>query len=605
MHLEVSSAVLDLAWALLHFLWQGALLGLLAWAGLWLLRRRGPRIRYGFACVLLLMMAALPPLTYLWLRAQTPPVAELPLLALPPAASGTIGHRLEALLLPWLPWLLATYSLGVLGLATRLAGSWAWLQTYRWRGVQPAAPHWQAAARNLALRLGLRREVRILDSARVNTPMALGILKPVVLVPSAVLLGLDPRALEAILAHELAHVRRHDYLVNLLQSLLETLLFYHPAVWWLSRQIRVERELCCDDLAVALCGDPLLYSKALARLEELREAGCPPPHLATAADGGSLMNRIQRLLIPTLIPVFPYRTALLSTLSAGALAAAGLAYAQQAPPAPVAKAGEAQTLLIDKAGPDPGSAAPKAALPEGAHIRIKVREEGKDKLLEIRREGGKEIRTYTEDGKEAPIDPKLEAELQRDLAAEDGQDADGADGQKRVLLFKHLGKGAPRADIQIFKGPGQGAFIPDLDLLRKEIQTSLEKNLKSARGARTLTPEESRKLEEEAKRFSEQAVQQALEKVQHALPMVPPEAELDLEAFARANADRAGVLAPGAKDGPGRRIVIRKHRQVQDPKAELEDLQRDMEDLKQRMEHLQKELQAPKPGAGVAQPKSH
>ena len=104
----------------------------------------------------------------------------------------------------------------------------------------------------------------------VEVPTVIGWLRPVVLMPASALSGMGPQQLEAILAHELAHIRRHDYLVNLLQTLVETLLFYHPAVWWLSGRIRVERENCCDDLAVSLCGDPYTYAKALADLEELR-----------------------------------------------------------------------------------------------------------------------------------------------------------------------------------------------------------------------------------------------------------------------------------------------------------------------------------------------
>jgi hypothetical protein len=108
-----------------------------------------------------------------------------------------------------------------------------------------------------------------------------------------VLSGLTPRQVEAILAHELAHIRRHDYLVNLLQTVVETLLFYHPAVWWLSHRIRVERENCCDDLAVSLCGDPVAYAAALAELEGLRSSNRT---LALAATGGSLLHRVKRLL---------------------------------------------------------------------------------------------------------------------------------------------------------------------------------------------------------------------------------------------------------------------------------------------------------------------
>jgi hypothetical protein len=110
-----------------------------------------------------------------------------------------------------------------------------------------------------------------------------------------VLCGLAPEQVEALLAHELAHVRRHDYLVNVLQGIAESLLFYHPAVWWISNQIRAEREHCCDDLAVAASGDVLVYARALAELESMR-----PAHFkaALSANGGSLLRRIQRLADP-------------------------------------------------------------------------------------------------------------------------------------------------------------------------------------------------------------------------------------------------------------------------------------------------------------------
>ena len=148
----------------------------------------------------------------------------------------------------------------------------------------------------LARQLHIRRPVRLLESASVAVPTVIGWLRPVVLMPASALAGLSPEQVQAILAHELAHIRRHDYLVNLLQTLVETLLFYHPAVWWLSRRIRAEREHCCDDLAVSLCGDPYTYARALADLEGLRTPSVP---LALAATGGSLLERVRRLVRPS------------------------------------------------------------------------------------------------------------------------------------------------------------------------------------------------------------------------------------------------------------------------------------------------------------------
>jgi uncharacterized protein involved in exopolysaccharide biosynthesis len=137
------------------------------------------------------------------------------------------------------------------------------------------------------------RPVRLLKSALVEVPTVIGWFRPVILLPAATLSGLTPGHLEAILAHELAHVRRHDYMVNAFQCLVETLMFYHPVTWWISRCIREEREVCCDDLVIEVCGDRLAYACALATMEGLRG---DLPELAFAASGGSLLNRIRRLL---------------------------------------------------------------------------------------------------------------------------------------------------------------------------------------------------------------------------------------------------------------------------------------------------------------------
>src|SRR5690606_23808768 len=151
----------------------------------------------------------------------------------------------------------------------------------------------EATVERLRRGLHITRAVTLLQSSAVSVPTVMGWLKPTVLLPVGALTGLTPLQIEAILAHELAHVRRHDYLVNLLQTLVETLLFYHPAVWWISRRIRIEREHCCDDLAVSLCGDPVMYARALADLEGLRGDRV---RSEMAAPGGGGLARIRRLL---------------------------------------------------------------------------------------------------------------------------------------------------------------------------------------------------------------------------------------------------------------------------------------------------------------------
>ena len=147
-------------------------------------------------------------------------------------------------------------------------------------------------ARRLAQALRIRGAIRLLESAAVEVPTVIGWLRPVVLIPVATLSGLSTEQMEMVLAHELAHIRRHDFFVNLMQAVVETLLFYHPAVWWISGRIRVEREHCCDDVAVAVCGNPLLYARALTRLEELRV----DPAQAFVAANDEIFSEYQRLL---------------------------------------------------------------------------------------------------------------------------------------------------------------------------------------------------------------------------------------------------------------------------------------------------------------------
>jgi beta-lactamase regulating signal transducer with metallopeptidase domain len=193
----------------------------------------------------------------------------------------------------YLPAIVLVWMAGVALLATRLIVSWVRVQRMARHRANIAAAKWGASMSRLARALGLRRAVHLLESAAVDVPTVIGWLRPVILLPASTLAGLAPEQVEMLLAHELAHIRRHDFFINLLQAFVETLMFYHPAVWWISERVRVERENCCDDLAVAVCGNPVQYARALTRLEELR-AGIR--YAAVAANGGSLMMRIRRLI---------------------------------------------------------------------------------------------------------------------------------------------------------------------------------------------------------------------------------------------------------------------------------------------------------------------
>jgi beta-lactamase regulating signal transducer with metallopeptidase domain/HEAT repeat protein len=218
-----------------------------------------------------------------------------------------------------MPWLVTAWALGVMLLSVRLAGGWWRTRMLRTRGIDAVPDACQRMATRLMARMRIARPVSFFVSSRVTAPIVFGHVKPVVLVPAAVLAGLSPSQLDAILAHELAHVRRHDYLVNLAQTVIETIFFYHPAVWWVSRQVRESREECCDDIAVAACGDRKEYVEALLGIEQMRLAAT----VALGATGGSLLARARRLLIDTEREAASPRL----TASAIAIAVAGIAMA--------------------------------------------------------------------------------------------------------------------------------------------------------------------------------------------------------------------------------------------------------------------------------------
>jgi beta-lactamase regulating signal transducer with metallopeptidase domain len=287
-----------LGWTLLHFLWQGILV-----AALYALARAvaGGRIsargRYAIACASLLAMTAAPALTYWWLG-NSGQAARIGVLTGWGARQLGPAVAYSPVTDPWqqaMPWIVLAWFAGAAACSLRLLMGFISAAALRRSRPAPVLTEWQQTLDRLIERMHVSRSVRLLPTDRVDSPSVIGWLRPVILAPVSVLCGLAPEQVEALLTHELAHVRRHDYLVNVLQGIAESLLFYHPAVWWISHQIRTEREHCCDDLAVAASGDVLVYARALAELESMR-----PAHFkaALSANDGSLLRRIQRLADP-------------------------------------------------------------------------------------------------------------------------------------------------------------------------------------------------------------------------------------------------------------------------------------------------------------------
>lgn len=288
--IELGNLVPALGWVLLYFVWQGVIVGAVSAVLLWLLRQASARWRYAVCALALLLCLCIPAVHLLSLLSGTS-LAQLPMAA-PPAW--------RAALQAWMPALVLAWSAGVGLMSLRLCLGLVWVGRLRRQAV--AAPAiWQARLDALALRMGLRRsgEIPLKLHAGLASPVTVGFWRPVILLPAALLSGMPVALLEALLAHELAHVRRWDYLVNLLQSVAEALLFFHPVVWWLSARMRAEREQVADALAAQALQDPQQLATALHALS-LHAAAPQHAGLLMSARGGALLTRIERLMAPGL-----------------------------------------------------------------------------------------------------------------------------------------------------------------------------------------------------------------------------------------------------------------------------------------------------------------
>jgi GWxTD domain-containing protein len=328
-----NSAAAALGWTLAHSLWEGALVALTLAAAVGVLC--GSRARYAAACAAMLALLSGFCVTYRICLAQQrieSGIGQVAALrsAPPGLADGPIAVNLAARFRAseYLPWLAPFWIAGVLFFQLRGVAGWVAARGLRRSGVCAAPLFWQERIEHLAVRVRLSRPVTLLESCVADVPVVIGYARPVVLLPLGLLAGLPAEQVESILLHELAHIRRHDYLVNLMQIVVEGLVFYHPAAWWISGVIRAERENCCDDVAVATQGNALVYAAALTALEQNRGA---VREGVLAATGGSLVKRVRRLLVQpegpraALTPVF---TAAVLTISL----AAAMATWQSTPP---------------------------------------------------------------------------------------------------------------------------------------------------------------------------------------------------------------------------------------------------------------------------------
>jgi beta-lactamase regulating signal transducer with metallopeptidase domain len=375
-----SGEVVALGWTLLHFCWQSAIIALLYALMDRCLFRVTTAVRYGVAMTMLGLMPFAAIATFIeqerlvvhldqgeqtFVASQigslhTTIAMEAPFVA-PAMADSELwiaGHADRLM-----PWIDGVWLAGVCFLALRAVGGWWRLRSLRRRAQVPVPPVVQRSFAKVVGQLRLAQSVVLRVSRDVISPMAMGIWRTSVILPLRVATSLPAEQLEAVLAHELAHIRRWDYFCNLLQTAIECLFFFHPAVWWMSRRTRELREVCCDEIAARTCADPGIYAEALLQMEEQRAE-----HLQLAValhgNGGTLLNRIRRVMGER---TMEYGSMSVVRVAAACLVVAGLAAAPhvakglKAEPADariVAEENVAPALLTATASGDVAVAAP-------------------------------------------------------------------------------------------------------------------------------------------------------------------------------------------------------------------------------------------------------
>ena len=359
---QLNAWIYTIGWALIHFVWQGGLIALATAAALASCRHRSSETRYAIACAGLVAMLAAPAITAAVVGTSDQTIAPggsasptVSTSASPSPAPATARLQTASLSLAataartastverWLPIVVWVWLSGVMLLLARFAGASFRVRRLRLASLKEPLSPWQSTGERLAAQLRLDVGFRIVESALVDAPSVIGTMRPIIFLPVTALTGLTPHQIEALIAHELAHIRRRDYAVNIAQTVAEALLFFHPAVWWISARIRQEREHCCDDVAVETCGEPVDYAAALAELAAWRSRDLA---LSVGAADGPLLARVRRVLRAPSEDA-PRSSGGLAVLALGLLVSPGpsCTTASQKPPAPASR--------VDRAN-DPG-----------------------------------------------------------------------------------------------------------------------------------------------------------------------------------------------------------------------------------------------------------
>jgi len=294
---SLPSVLWALGWTLLHFVWQASLVALILALSRLSVRESSAESRYRLACAALFTLAALPLCTFglIWGGGRAPEVGA-PLMATLMSEGLAAKGGSQSWIATALPWVLASWGCGVGLLATRASFGWMQLRRLVRHRTEELSSDWRQRTAALCARMGIRERVRLITTTELSSPIVTGCWRPVVLVPLSVFSGLPTEQIESLILHELQHIKRHDLWVHRLQLVLETLFFYHPATWWISRVVHDEREFCCDAAVVEMTGNRMAYARALSHVAGVRALN-PQPSLSST--GGPLMSRIRSIVQPS------------------------------------------------------------------------------------------------------------------------------------------------------------------------------------------------------------------------------------------------------------------------------------------------------------------